>query len=300
MLIVTGATGQLGRKVVAHLRTLVPAERIGVSTRNPDEASDLAEAGIRVRRGNYDEPASLLHAWEGAERVLLVSSNAAASGGDPLAQHRAAIDAAREVGTRRLLYTSQISAAPDSRFPPGRDHAATEAMLAASGMPWTALRHGFYAASALQMNARGFAAGTLTGPEDGPVAWTTHDDLAEADARVLAGEDTIDGATPPLTGIETLDLAGLARLASEVTGRSVTREVVSDEEMERRAREGGMPGGALAVMRGYFHAARSGEFDRPDPTLSRLLGRDPVPMRDVLARAGIGAEQGADDPVAPR
>lgn len=287
MLIVTGATGHLGRRVVDHLRTLVPANRIGISTRDPAQAADLAEAGIRVRRGDYDDAASLRHAWEGAERILLVSSNAAASGGDPLAQHRMAIEVAHEIGVERLLYTSQISSSPESHFPPGRDHAATEAMLAGSGLAWTALRHGFYAASALAMNARGFAQRTLSGPEDGKVAWTAHDDLAEADARLLAGEKTVDGATAPLTGPGALDLADLARVASEVTGRAIAREVVSEEELERRARESGVPDGAIAIMLGYFRAARAGEFDRPDPTLARLLGRDPVPMRDLLASASI-------------
>lgn len=287
MLIVTGATGQLGRKIVDHLRTLVPADRIGISTRDPSQAADLAEAGIRVRRGDYDDPASLRHAWEGAERVLLVSSNAAARGGDPVAQHKTAIDIAQELCIGRLLYTSQISASPKSHFPPGRDHAATEAMLTQSGLPWTALRHGFYAASALAMNAQGFAEGTLTGPEDGQVAWTTHDDLAEVDARLLAGAEVIDGATPPLTGADALDLAGLARLASEVTGRDIEREVISEEEMERRARQSGVSDGAIAIMTGYFRAARAGEFARTDPTLARLLGRDPMSMRDVLVSAAI-------------
>lgn len=86
MLIVTGATGQLGRRVVDHLGTLVPAGRIGISTRDPAQAADLAKAGIRVRRGDYDDRDSLYHAWEGAERILLVSSNAAARGGDMSAE----------------------------------------------------------------------------------------------------------------------------------------------------------------------------------------------------------------------
>ena len=287
MLIVTGATGQLGRKVVDHLRALVPAGRIGISTRDPAQAADLARVGIRVRRGDYDDGASLRHAWEGAERILLVSSNAAASGGDPLAQHRVAIDVAREIGVGRLLYASQVSASPTSHFLPGRDHAATEAMLTDSGLSWTALRHGFYASSALEMNAQGFAQGVLSAPVDGKVAWTTHDDLAEADARLLAGEETMDGATPPLTGTAALDLADLARLASEVTGRCIAREVVSDEEMARGARQTGVPEHAVAIMLGYFRAARADEFHHPDPTLARLLGRDPVPMRDVLAMSAI-------------
>lgn len=287
MLIVTGATGQLGRRVVDHLITLVSADRIGISTRDPARATDLAEAGIRVRHGDYDDAASLRHAWEGAERILLVSSNAAATGGDPLAQHRMAIEVARDIGVERLLYTSQISASPESLFPPGRDHAATEAMLAGSGLAWTALRHGFYAASALGMNARGFAQGTLSGPEDGKVAWVAHEDLAEADARLLAGAEIIDGATPPLAGPEVLDLEDLARIASEATGSAIAREVVAEEEMERSARQNGVPDGAIAIMLGYFRAAHAGEFDSPDPTLARLLGRDPVPMRDVLANASI-------------
>ncbi|WP_210237509.1 hypothetical protein [Martelella lutilitoris] len=97
----------------------------------------------------------------------------------------------------------------------------------------------------------------------------------------------IDGATPPLTGSESLDLADLARLASEKTGRDAARKVVSEEENARSARQNGLPEGAIAVMLGYFRAARAGEFDRPDPTLTSLLGRDPVSMRDVLANATI-------------
>ncbi|QEW20006.1 Quinone oxidoreductase 2 [Marinibacterium anthonyi] len=283
MLIVTGATGKLGRKIVDHLLTLVPAHRIGVSTRAPDEVEALAELGVRVRQGTYDDADSLRHAWQGAERILLVSSNAAAKGGDPLAQHRTAIDVAQELGVARLLYTSQISAAAEALFPPGRDHAATEAMLAGSGLAWTALRHGFYASSAMEMHRRGFEAGKLVAPEDGKVAWTAHDDLAEADARLLAGEEDIDGPTPPLTGTETLDLADLARLASDVTGQDITREVVPEEEVEQGARAKDLPEGAIAVMLGYYRAARAGEFDRVDPTLARLLGRKPATMREVLA-----------------
>lgn len=287
MLIVSGATGQLGRRIVEHLLTFVPASRIGVSTRKPNDAAAFAEAGIRVRQGDYSDAATLRHAWEGAERVLLISSNAAARGGDPLAQHRTAIDVARELGVGRLFYTSQISASPDSLFPPGRDHAATEAMLAEAGIPWTALRHGFYAASALDMNAHGLKAGGLVAPEDGKVAWTTHDDLAEADARLFAGKDTIDGASPPLTGAEALNLADLASLAADVTGRAITREVVSEAAMEQSALANGVPRGAIAVMLGYYRAGRAGEFNRVDRTLADLLGRAPTTMREVLASVSI-------------
>lgn len=282
MLIITGATGQLGKRIVENLLRRVPAQRIGISVRSPDKATDFAAQGVRVRQGDYDQPDSLRQAWEGAEQVLLVSSNAAASGGDPIAQHANAITVARDLGVQRIFYTSQMSASPTSLFPPGRDHAATEVLLAQSGIAWTALRHGFYAQSLLAMQAKGLAGGMIAAPDDGPVAWTTHDDLAEADAALLAGERIIDGATPPMTGPDALDLAAIARLTSEVKGTKVARTLISLDDLELRASQKGVPAGARAVMLGYFRAAEAGEFAEVDPALSAMLGRKPTGMRNFL------------------
>lgn len=283
MIIVTGASGKLGKRIVAELLRRIPAVRIGVSVRAPEKVADLAAQGVRVRQGDYDRPEALRHAWEGAERLLLVSSNAAARGGDPVAQHASAIAVARELGVARILYTSQMSAASGSQFPPGRDHAATEALLAASGIAWTALRHGFYAQSLLDMQAEGLANRAIVAPADGPVAWTTHDDLAAADAALLAGERVIDGATPPLTGPDALDLAGIARLVGEVTGSPVARRIVGLDDLDDRASRRGVPAGARAVMQGYFRAAAAGEFAAVDPMLAAILGRPATTMRAFLA-----------------
>jgi NAD(P)H dehydrogenase (quinone) len=284
MLIVTGATGQLGGLVLDHLLKLVEADQIGVSVRDPEKALVLANKGVRVRKGDYSDAESLQHAWEGAERLLLISSNAAASGGDPLAQHRTAIEVARAVGVKRIFYTSQIASSAQSHFPPARDHFATEQMLAASGLAWTSLRHGFYAASGQLMNARGFVAGLLEAPVDGKISWTTHDDLAAADAALLAGSEEIDGPTPPLTASEPLDLDDLAMIATALLGRRVTRQLIGDEQMRVRAQERGVPETAIDFMLGYFVAARAGEFLSVDPTLERLIGRPPQSMREYLAK----------------
>lgn len=283
MFIITGATGQLGRKIVQNLLHLVPAEHIGISVRDPAKAADFAAAGVRVRQGDYDDAQSLRYAWEGAKRLLLVSSNASASGGDPLAQHATAITVAQELGVERLFYTSQIASSSTSHFPPALTHAATEAMLAQSGLAWTALRHGFYAHSALAMNARGFASGSLAAPGDGEVSWTTHDDLATADAMLLAGLETFDGPTPALTGSEALDLADLADIAQTVLGKPVTRQLLADEDMLSIARSSGAPSDRIAIMMGYYEAARAEEFAQVDPTLARLLGRRPRLMSDFMA-----------------
>ena len=282
MVIVTGATGQLGRRIVQQLADRVPVSRIGVSVRDPGKAADLAALGVRVRQGDFADPDSLSHAFEGAAQVLIVSSNAAASGGDPLAQHRAAIAAARAAGARRIVYTSHMAAGDASAFPPMRDHAATENMLRDSGVAWTALRHGFYANSAVGMMGD-FRIGVVAAPRDGKVAWTTHADLAEADAIVLADEGRFDGPTPPLTGAAALDFADLAGLASELLGKPVCRETLTDDRFRDNMAARGAPAGAAGIATGFYLAARAGEFAAVDPTLARLLGRTPTAMRDVIA-----------------
>jgi NAD(P)H dehydrogenase (quinone) len=215
MIIVTEATGQLGSAVVEHLLTRVSPERIGVSVRDPNQAKALADKGIRVRRGDFDDFGSLATAFEGATQVLLVSVST--TGEPALRQHRSAIEAARAAGAGRILYTSHQGANPASPFSPMPDHAATETMLQESGVPFTAFRNGFYATSALMLLKQALETGVLAAPEDGPVSWTAPADLAEAAAVVLA-EGGFEGATPALTGPAALDLADLAELASELTG----------------------------------------------------------------------------------
>jgi NAD(P)H dehydrogenase (quinone) len=124
MIIVTGATGQLGRAIVEQLLERVPAEQVGVSVRDPEKATTLADRGVRVRPGDFGDAASLRHAFGGARQVLIVS---AGIGEAARRQHRTAIQVAREAGAERILYTSPMGANPASAFAPMPDHAAIEA-----------------------------------------------------------------------------------------------------------------------------------------------------------------------------
>ena len=285
MIIVTGATGQLGRAIVEHLVARVPAGEVGASVRDPRKASDLEALGVRVRPGDFDQAQSLRDAFEGATQVLIVSSNARAYGGDALAQHRTAIEAARAAGARRIVYTSHMAASACSAFPPMLDHDATEGMLRQSGLGWTALRHGFYAASGIGLIGDALRTGVLEAPADGKVSWTAHGDLAEAAAIILADTRRDDGPTPPLTGPQSLDLADLAGIASELLGRPVERRTLADEDLRARLSARGAPPRTAEMMLGLYLASRRGEFETVDPTLERLLGRRPIGMRDLIARA---------------
>jgi NAD(P)H dehydrogenase (quinone) len=277
MIIVTGANGPFGRAVVERLLARVPAEQVGVSVRDPEKARGL---GVRVRHGDFGDPASLAHAFEGATKVLVVSTNG--TGETAVHHHRTAIEAA--AGAKRVLYTSHMGVSPSSPFAPMRDHAATEAALAATGVPFTALRNGFYASSAALLIGNAAETGELSAPEDGPVAWTTHADLAEAAAIALT-EEGLDGPTPPLTAAAAVDLAGIAEIVTRLVGRPIRRVVVSDADYRARMVEHGVPEWRADLLLGLFVASRQGAFASAGPALADLLGRPAVALADFLRTA---------------
>ena len=279
MIIVTGANGKLGRAIVEQLLELTPAEGIGVSVQDTEKAQDLEKRGVRVRRGDYDDPESLAHAFEGASQVLIVS--APRTGEQAIRLNRTAIDTAKAAGAQRILYTSQMGSNPASPFPPMHSHAAIEKILQESGIAFTSLRNGFYTSSGIMLLGNAIETGEVVAPEDGPVAWTAHADLARTAAIALT-KGGLNGISPVLTGSEMLDLAGIVEIASEVTGRPIRRVVVSDDEFRSRMVAHGTPDAVVNMQLGLYTASRQGEFAKLDATLTRLIGRPPMTMRDVL------------------
>ncbi|WP_329048402.1 NAD(P)H-binding protein [Amycolatopsis sp. NBC_01488] len=280
MIVITGGSGKLGSQVVERLLRRVPAEQVGVSVREPGRATGLAERGVRVRRGDFADPDSLASAFEGATQVLVVSTDE--TGEEARRHHAAAIDAARDAGAKRVLYTSHQAAAGDSLFAPMSDHAAAERHLAAAGPAFTALRNGFYAATVPLLLGQARETGELVAPADGPVSWTAHADLAEAAAVVLADEGRFDGPTPPLTAPVALDLEDVAGLLSGSTGRTIRRVVADDDEWVAGLTAHGVPEGQAAMLLGMFRAARRGEFATTGSDLEDLLGRPATPLRAIL------------------
>lgn len=283
MIIITGVTGKLGSQVVDRVLERVPAERVGVSVRDVDGAAAVAARGVRVRRGDFSDPDSLAGAFEGATQVLVVSTNE--TGPAALAQHVTAIDAAQAAGAGRVLYTSHQGAASDSLFAPMPDHAATEQHLARTGRPFTALRNGFYASTVPLLLGQALSTGELVAPEDGPVSWTAHADLAEAAAIVLADGDLFDGPTPPLTAPDAFDLGDVAAMLTDLTGRTVRRVVVADEEWAASLVGHGVPEDQATLLLGMFRASRRGEFATTGDQLEKLLERPATSLRSVLEAA---------------
>ena len=224
LLLVTGAAGHLGQRVIHHLLdTLkVPASRIIATTRTPAGLAALAAKGVTVRAADFDDMASLSTAFDGADRLLLISTDALDRPGHRLAQHRNAVAAATQAGVSHVVYTS-MPQPDDSPLLLAPDHAGTEAALAASALPgWTVLRNHWYfenlfmsMPSVLAMGGQWFSAAG-----DGKLANIARDDLALAAATVLAGAYT-GKATYTLSGAEALTTAQQAQAISAAIDKPI-------------------------------------------------------------------------------
>ncbi|MDP9735124.1 MULTISPECIES: NAD(P)H-binding protein [unclassified Curtobacterium] len=279
MITITGATGALNGATADHLLDHLPASRLTVVTRDPARAARFAERGVTVRHGDYDDPAGLVEAFAGSDRLLLVSSND--PGGDTVRQHRNAVQAAASAGVGEVFYTSHQGAGAASPFVPAQHHAATEDLLAESGLRWTSLRNGFYAHSLQWLLGPWPETGTVALPADGPVSWTAREDAAEAAAALLLQETPAEGpvtitATAAPTFGELTD-----RLAARV-GRDVGFRLVDAEQWVDGAVAAGQDERMVRFLLGMYEAAAGGWFAGTDPTLRTLLGREPRSADDAL------------------
>lgn len=286
MITITGATGALNGATADHLLRHLPASDLTVVTRDPAKAARFADRGVAVRPGDYDDPATLRTAFAGADRLLLVSSNDPA--GDTVAQHRNAVDAAVAAGVGHVFYTSHQGAGADSPFVPARHHAATEDLLAASGLRWTSLRNGFYAHSLQWLLGPWAATGTVSVPADGPVSWTAREDAAEAAAALLLQDTPAEGPVT-ITATAAPTFADLARRLSERVGHEVGFELVDPERWVERAVAAGQDERMVRFLLGMYEAAGTGWFARTDPTLRALLGREPRSADDALDAVAAAA-----------
>jgi NAD(P)H dehydrogenase (quinone) len=281
MIIVTGATGALNGATVGHLLDRMPASEIAVAVRDKAKAQPFADRGVEVRYGDYADPASLRGAFDRADQLLLVSSND--PGADAVSLHRAAIDAAVIAGVGRILYTSHQGAALGTPFLPGRGHAATEQLLAESGIAWTSLRNGFYAHSLNWLMGPWRETGVVTVPADGPVSWTAREDLAEAAAIILASNGAYEGPTT-LTASTALTFEEITAIASDLTGRTVELAVMNTDDWVAAQIAAGQAEFVARFTVGMYQAAHQGFFAGVDPLLGALLGREPRTVRDLLAQ----------------
>ena len=278
-LVITAASGHLGRLVVQELlRRGVPADQVVAGARNPDAISDLAAQGVRTVRLDYDDPATVDAALAPGDSLVLISGSDLA---DRDRQHADVIAAAARAGAGHLVYTSGLHA-DSSPSPIAASHAVTEQAVAASGIPSTVLRMGWYTENYEHSIPAVQASGVLlSSVGEGRVASATRQDLAEAVAVVLT-TDGHAGKTYELSGDTAWSYDDLAAALSDVLGRDVAHQSVTPEQHVQQLADAGLPPEMAQMVAGADAGIAAGAFAFTDGDLSRLLGRPTTPLVDGL------------------
>lgn len=279
-IVITGATGHLGRHTIESLLERgVPADQIVAGGRDLTKLDDFAARGVKVVPLDYSKPETLDAAFVGAEKVLLIS---ASEPGTRVPLHQAAIDAAKRAGVAHLVYTSAPKATT-SELILAPEHKATEEHIAASGIPSTILRNGWYHENYLSTVDEARNTGVVVkSTGGGRVSSASRRDYAEAAAAVLTGSGH-DGKVYELSGDTAWDFAEFADVASKLVGRDVTFKDVTPEEHREILAGHGLPEGAIGFVVGLDQNIKSGLLGETSGDLARLIGRPTTPLAEGLA-----------------
>lgn len=282
MIVITGATGQLGRLVIQSLLNKLPASQIVAAVRNPARAADLAALGVQVRKADYTDPALLEAAFQGAEKVLLISSSEI---GQRAAQHRNVIDAAKKAGVSLVAYTSILHA---DRSPLGlaAEHAATEAYLRESGLPHVLLRNGWYTENYLASVPPALQHGAFIGSAgEGRIASAARADYAEAAAVVLTTPGQ-SGKVYELAGDEAYTLAEFSAELSRQSGKAIPYVDLPENDYKAALIGAGLPEPIAGLLADSDSGAAKGGLFDDTRQLGTLIGRPTTPLA-VSMRAAL-------------
>lgn len=267
--LVTGATGKLGSKVVESLLKTLPANELAVSVRSAEKAENLRARGVEVRQGDFDHPDTLDEAFKGIDRLLIISAD-----GDNetrIRQHTNAVLAAERAGVKFIVYTSLANATESENLmaPP---HVATEAAIIKTGIPYSFLRNNWYFENEIG-SIQGVLAGApwVTSAGKGKVGWALQQDYADAAAAVLVGnghENTVYELSGPL-----LTQEELASALGDILGKEVPVQQVSDEKYAEIMKGLGLPDFVIPIVVGIQESIRNGSLEVESNDFEKLLGR---------------------------
>jgi NAD(P)H dehydrogenase (quinone) len=280
-LLVTGAGGQLGRQTVEALLKTGGAKVIA-ATRDPSKIADLKAKGAETRRIDFDDDASLADAFKGVDRVLIVSTDSLDSA-IRVRQHAAAAKAAKAAQVKRIFYTSMINPAADSPVAVGPVHAASEAAIRETGLPYTFLRVGWYQENLRSGLSPAFASGTwYSAAGQGRLAHVARADVAAVAAaamlRPAEGNEALD-----ITGPKLLTTDEIAAIAAKTVGRPLKVVHVTLDQLVGGMVANGVPEGMARFIASFDSNTRAGKSDVASDVVKRLTGRAPGSLEAYFA-----------------
>ncbi|OKP77995.1 NAD(P)-dependent oxidoreductase [Ensifer adhaerens] len=281
-LLVTGATGQLGKLVLDQLLAsgIAPA-RIIATSRDTAKLADYIARGVQARVADFDDPASLDQAFAGADRILIISTDALDQPGKRLKQHRAAVAAAKKAGAKHIVYTSMPS--PEtSVIPFAPDHLGTENAIKTTGIPYTILRNGWYMENLFMALPHALETGQwYSSSGEGRLAHIARGDAAKAAAAALAAS-TSESHTYTLTGGELRSTDEIAALVAKATGKSLNVVHISDEALAGGLKSAGLPDFLIPIVVSFDANTRGGHIDMVTGDVTALTGATPVTLAAFL------------------
>jgi NAD(P)H dehydrogenase (quinone) len=285
-ILVTGATGGLGHVVVETLLQTINPTQLAILARDPAKAADLQAQGVAVRQGDYSDYESLTAAFAGVEKLYFVATSSMT---DRIQQHENVVKAATAAGVKHLVYTSFQRKTEDGSSPVAfieEAHLATEKLIKQSGLTYTILKHAlyldvfppFFGPQVLENNTIYLPAGAGRG------AYASRYDLAVAGAAVLTSPGH-ENQTYELAANTAYSLADFAEALSTLSGRAIQYVAPSPAEFIAQLSQAGVPAENSQMAAALMSAIAQGEFDFPDPTLEKLLGRKPESPTEFLKAA---------------
>ncbi|NHM29078.1 SDR family oxidoreductase [Neobacillus terrae] len=277
-ILVTGATGKLGTKVVETLLKTVPASELAVSVRNPEKAEGFKARGVEVRQGDFDRPETLDSAFAGIDRLLIISAD-----GDNetrIRQHLNAVAAGERAGVKFIAYTSIVNATESTNlFAP--THKATEEAILKTGIAYSFLRNNWYLENEIP-GIQGVLAGApwVTSAGNGKVGWALQQDYAEAAAAVLSGEGH-ENTVYELSG-SLLTQEELVAVLAKVLGKEVSVQQVDDTAYAEIMKGAGLPDFLIPLLVDIQRSIREGSLAVESNDFEKLIGHPATPISEAL------------------
>lgn len=281
MILVTGASGHLGKAVVNNLLNLIPAQQVAVLARDKNKVAELSAKGVKVVVGDYHNAASLEKAFEGVSKLLLISSS---DFNGRLQQHKNAIDAAKKAGVKHILYTGvtmkDVQQSPLKAFL--EDHFLTEDYLKTTGIAYTFLRNNLYLdVIPMFTGEKVVDTGVFFASGEGKVAFASRTDLAEATAKILTSEGH-ENKIYHLSNTQAYSFADVAIALSELAGKEVAYISPEPEAFAAALQQFGLPEHIIGMSLGFAAGIKNNDFDLPSNELKEFLGREPKSLKTFL------------------
>ncbi len=287
-ILVTGATGHLGSATIKFLLNKVQASEIAALARSEEKAEAIKEKGVDVRIGNYDDYSSLVKAFQGVDKLLLIS---ASEMGNRAKQHINAIKAAKEVGVKYIVYTSIIRQKDDPNSALwflASEHVETEEYLMNSGIPYTIFKNGFYTdmitdfigQNVLETQTVFLPAG------DGKVNFALRKEIAEALANVLT-TDGHENKSYDIGGEETVSFGEIAEFLTEISEKKINYISPDVETYKQEMAKHNVPEMYINLFAAFAVAFSENTMDVKTKDFTTLLGRNTTDVKSFLAETFI-------------